>query len=99
MATTHAEPTFGLVPGNQAGYILAQIVIELQDVVDRAGTMTQADLIVISRGLLRSRRTTIEHSVRLRDASRDMYSPQGDLNDQLRIVTAEMLRAGTETRL
>lgn len=64
--------------------------------MDRADTMAQADLIVISRGLLRSLRATMEHSVRLRDASRDMYSQQGDMNDQMRTVAAETLRVGTE---
>ena len=49
MATAYAEPTPGPVPGTQDGYILAQTVIELQDLVDRVDTMTQADLIVISR--------------------------------------------------
>ena len=97
MATLHAEPAPGPVPGTQDGYILAQTVIELQDLVERADTMTQADLIVISRGLLRSLRATMEHSVRLRDASRDMYSQQGDLDDQMRTVTAETVRVGTES--
>ena len=96
MASAHAQPSTGPVPGTLDGYILAQTVTELQDLVDRADTMTEADLIVISRGLLRSLRATMEHSVRLRDASRDMYGQQGDMTDQMRTVTAEVVRIATE---